>query len=594
MRQKVALSWMQALPGQLNELYSGQLGTIHRDLLASSLKDFAMREDEARVLKSIISQTRIGPGIIENANGLLAAALYLYPHQMPVETNIELIPDWFVKDYCKFLFTPPRLFQQIGEVDAYYQYFSKIVDLLHHRICIDSATAPWLKMGVLFIEHANFIPLYACQKNLKDLYVKRAEITRQILSLTGFQLDYTMPHRSPHRSKIRLGIYTRSLAANTETLASLPVYLHLNPAEFEKYIYVHTQNGSCYEQAAHNGADKFTVLPVDIKHCVEMMRRDDLDILFFSNNLTAVSNEPYFLASHRIARIQCVHFCQPNTTGQPFIDYFVLGDFLAKSVNPEQYYSEQVIALTGSAICFEHHASNESGRSTLTRESLGIPADSRIFISGANFFKIIPELIHFWANIVSAVEDSVLILYPFGPAWSNNYPKSSFVRNFENIFHQYGIKKERIKILDLLPAREDVMELLKLADVYLDAVPYSGATSLLDPLEIGIPPVVMQGKDLRFSQGAAILKELGVSRLIARTEVDYFRLAVTIAQNQEYRRSLKNSILAKMQLKPCFLNSRLYAQEMERALKILAHQHEIIRHPDTATGFSKISARNQV
>jgi len=585
LRETVALKWMSTSIDQLSGFYSGNLGAVHRQLLSSTIKDFALCEDEQRIAKLIISQTQICLGTSENTNNLLAAMLYLFPHQMPIETNIELIPDWFLKDYCKFLFTPPKIFSKLGEVDGYYQYFKKIVDLLHQNFLENPGTGQWLTMGASFLANANFIPLYVIQHNLKDLYIKRAEITEQILKLTGFQLGYNLPQRSSKRSKIRLGVYSKCIEENTETFASLPVYRHLDPGEFEKYIYVHTQNGNSPERLAQAWADKFTILPIDIKRCVEILRQDDLDILFFSNNLTAVSNEPYLLSNHRVARIQCVHFCQPSTTGQPYMDYFILGDQKNGQRRPDDYFSEKIIKLQGSGICFDVNSSKTHKNELTTRKQLEIDRRSIVFVSGANFFKITPELCHLWAKVLSAVDDSIFILYPFGPAWSSYYPKSSFIQNFENVFYQYGIIKERIKFIDPLPTQEDVKELLKLADVYLDAVPYSGATSLLDPLEIGIPPIVMEGKDLRFFQGASILKELGVPELIAKSEEDYIKLAVTIAQNQNIRNSLKDNILAKMQLKPPFLNSHLYAQEVGEALKRLFYQHQISRQPDRAIVF---------
>ena len=53
-------------------------------------------------------------------------------------------------------------------------------------------------------------------------------------------------------------------------------------------------------------------------------------------------------------------------------------------------------------------------------------------------------------------------------------------------------------ILNTLPHRDDIKGLLAITNVYLGAIPYSGATSLLDPLEAGVPPVVVQGDKLRF------------------------------------------------------------------------------------------------
>jgi predicted O-linked N-acetylglucosamine transferase (SPINDLY family) len=566
-RKSVALKWLGASGADLPLLYAGEGGKLHRNILNSPLKEFALSMDELQVAEMIINQMQHAGNLKPQLNYLLAAMLYFFPYQMPVETNIEFIPDWFLKDYCKFLFTPPNGFFQLGEVDGYYQYFSNIVDVLHRHIYADPGATPWLKMGVLFIEHANFIPLYVCQQNLKDLYIKRAEITEQVLKRTGFQLDYQLPQRPSKRFKIRLGVYSKSIEANTETFASLPVYRHLDPGEFEKYIYVHTQNGNLSERSAQAWADKFTVLPIDIKRCVEIMRQDDLDILFFSNNLTAVSNEPYLLANHRIARVQCVHFCQPNTTGQPYMDYFILGNLISGQSTPDECFSEKIAKTQGSGICFEINSSNAQKNELAARKQFEIDHQRIVFVSGANFFKITPELCHSWAHILSAVPKSILVMYPFGPAWTKSYPVDAFIRHVKDTFAQYKLKENRFRVLDTLPNRDAIKTLLHQSDIYLDAVPYSGATSLLDPLEVGVPPVVWEGPQLRFCQGALLLKELGMRDLIVRNKDDYITMAIRLANDANFRFAKREEIIEKMKSLPEFQNPVKYSRQIGNLFK---------------------------
>ena len=40
----------------------------------------------------------------------------------------------------------------------------------------------------------------------------------------------------------------------------------------------------------------------------------------------------------------------------------------------------------------------------------------------------------------------------------------------------------------------DVRKVMAMTDIYVDSFPYTGATSLLDPLEAGVPPVTMAGE----------------------------------------------------------------------------------------------------
>ena len=121
-------------------------------------------------------------------------------------------------------------------------------------------------------------------------------------------------------------------------------------------------------------------------------------------------------------------------------------------------------------------------------------------------------------------------------------------------------------MVDTLPGPEAVLALNRIADVYLDAVPYNGATSLLDPLRAGIPVVVADGGELRFAQGAAMLRELGVPELVAADEEEYVELAVQLGSDDSLLHSMRERIRDRMRRTPDFLNPRLYGRRVSEAL----------------------------
>jgi len=452
-------------------------------------------------------------------------------------------------------------------VDDYCRYIKRVFASFYKSIQQAPDSKPLQKPAHIFTQKAYFIPLYFSNENLGGLYFHRAAIAELSLKTQGYELDFTFPQRPAKRKKLRLGIYSKVIAPGTEAFATLPVYEYLNREEFEVLLYVHQSSGNPVESHARQLADRFLELPKDMKSSVDIIRADDLDALFFSNNLTAVMNQAFILANHRLARFQYVHFCQPLTTGLKHIDYFFLGDVLQEKGKEEERYHEQIIILEGSGICFDLRNSNAQPAAAKSREQIGIPENSIVFVSGANFFKIIPELRHLWARLLEKVPESVLVLYPFGPAWSASYPRTVFRDHFEKTFSKYDVKEERLIILDPLPTREDIKALLRITDVYLDAVPYSGATSLLDPLEVGVPPVVMEGEELRCRQGAAILRELGVEALVVKSEEEYLELAGRLAIDNKFRADLRETILNRMQDMPPFLDPKGYAEKIGAALK---------------------------
>jgi predicted O-linked N-acetylglucosamine transferase (SPINDLY family) len=567
LRAKLALRWLNASSSDLPQLYTGDIGSKHRNILTSDCKNFPLLPEERNLIGTQIALRKEDQQTSYFTNQTLAAMLYLGPHQMPVEFDVERLPDWFQLDYWHFLLSPPKLFHELNEVENYYCYFKDLVEFLHQKIRLNPSSKLWQRMAMIFIQKANFIPLYFSKENLADLYRKRAEIAEFALILGGFETDIFIPPHPIGMDKIRLGIYANSISPYTETYATLPFFEHLNHREFQIFLYVRQSDGNPLELYAKNMVDRFMVLPENTKTCSNIIRSDNLDVLFFSNNITAVTNQAFILANHRLARKQIVHFCQPATTGIKHIDHFLIGNMIHENRTAANQYSEKLVKLKGSGLCFDFHTRSSETNAQISLERLGTLNNTTMFISGANFFKITPELRHLWAKIISQAPDSILVLYPFGPAWSNSYPKDAFIKTIEEVFLKYHISKKRLIVLEPLPNRGNIISLLRSADVYLDAVPYSGATSLLDPLEAVVPPVVVQGDKLRFYQGAAILKDLGVPELVVNNETEYMQLALTLAHDSALRDRVKHAISTKMQGRPRFLNPKSYAKEISHALK---------------------------
>jgi predicted O-linked N-acetylglucosamine transferase (SPINDLY family)/ADP-heptose:LPS heptosyltransferase len=567
LREKIFFSWLNVPSNKIKEFYTGEHGNIHRRLLKSNIGEYPLSPKELQLAKMIVTEKQQSGNSFQQLNYLLAGMLYFPPHRLPMEVDIEKLPAWFQEDFWNFLIKFPALFHEPKEVKHYYRYFNSIVETLYQKIRQNPSSRIWQRLALIFIQRANLIPLYFSNKNLININRKRAEIAEIALNLCGFETDFLIPPHPPEMDKIRVGIYANSIAPYTEIFATLPIFKHLKHDEFEIFLYVRQSDDNPLERYAKQLVNRFTVLPENIKTGCDFIRSDNLDVLFFANNITAISNEAYILANHRMARKQIVHFCQPTTTGIKHIDHFLIGDKIHESEMAANQYSEKLVTLEGSGLCFDLPDRPSETNLQIHRERLGIQKSATMFISGANFFKIIPELRHIWAKIISKVPDSKLVLYPFGPAWSNSYPKNMFIHAVEDVFLKYHISKDRLIVLEPLPSRDDIISLLRCADVYLDAVPYSGATSLLDPLEAGVPPVVVQGDKLRFNQGAAILKDLGVHELVAKSETEYIDLALTLAHDKALRHRVSLEILTKMQDQPRFLNPKSYAKEISSVLK---------------------------
>jgi hypothetical protein len=255
------------------------------------------------------------------------------------------------------------------------------------------------------------------------------------------------------------------------------------------------------------------------------------------------------------------------------MDYYISGKLTDWCDDAEQHYQEKLLKLDGSAHCFSYGPEQNTATIKVSREILGIAESAVVFICGANLFKITPELSNTWAKIIAAVPNSVLVLYPFGPNWSQSYAKEVFKTNLNKTFSKQGVELDRLLILDPhpIPNRDDIKEYLKLADIYLDSYPFSGTTSVIDPLEVGLPVIARQGACFRSAMGAALVQELAMPDLVVSSEESYIQIGIALGTNRELRQQKSEYIQQKMLSKPGFLDSRAYSAQMGALF------HELIR-----------------
>jgi hypothetical protein len=208
-----------------------------------------------------------------------------------------------------------------------------------------------------------------------------------------------------------------------------------------------------------------------------------------------------------------------------------------------------------------------------SKKDFNILEDTFLFVSGANCFKILPEMQETWARILALTPGSRLLLHPFNPNWTNKYPEMRFRESLMRTMERHGVEFNRLIVSnEKLPTRADVVALLAIGDVYLDTFPYSGSISLTDPLETGVPTLVCEDKSLRSRQGAALLRDLGVEDLITDSAETYISKAVELAKNPGLRLEIRQIISKAMRAKPRFLNPERYGRNLGLLLETVVRE----------------------
>jgi predicted O-linked N-acetylglucosamine transferase (SPINDLY family) len=557
LRRELAACWLGMPPADVARHYAERLGNMQRTVQASGLRDGLPSDDDRDFisrLKTALSEDsprQVNPG------KLLAAMPFLFPHEMPHRYELEAVPPWLLRDYLAFTLTGPAMFRTIGEAEAYYAYSARWTGYLHDKVLANSYNEFWRNIGWFFTQNASFIQVYFNTHNLRDLYKKRAAILERIFHVRHGQVDHAFGPRAP-RNRLRLGILAAHYAPQTETYATLPIYRYLDRTKFEVLLFALKQTNHPLEQFCVRHADRFIELRGDLRQRLQVLRAADLDLVLVGTNTTLVTNDTTMLALHRIARIQVASVCSCTTTGMRNMDYYLSGR-LSEPPDAQAHYTEKLVMLDGPAHCFDF--GDEPPKppvETLNRESLGIAGDATVFVSGANFYKILPEVEDTWMRILSAIPGSRLVLYPFNPNWSSVYPAEAFRERLDAAMARYGLDRGRVIVLRAAPARPDVLQRLRLADIYLDSFPYCGATSLLDPLEARLPIVIMDGGPARTLQGAAFLRDLKMDELIVKNADEYVALAARLAGDAGLRDRIRGRLETAMRAIPSFLDSKSY------------------------------------
>jgi len=124
-----------------------------------------------------------------------------------------------------------------------------------------------------------------------------------------------------------------------------------------------------------------------------------------------------------------------------------------------------------------------------------------------------------------------------------------------------GIRPERIQFVDRLPQRQ-YMELYQRIDINLDTTPYTGHTTTLDALWMGVPVVTLTGETAVSRGSASILQNLGLSELIATATDRFSDLATHLAGDLPRLSGLRRSLRERMKNSP-LMNEQQFARDME-------------------------------
>jgi protein O-GlcNAc transferase len=273
---------------------------------------------------------------------------------------------------------------------------------------------------------------------------------------------------------------------------------------------------------------------------VDVTQRDDLsaaqllvdlevDIAIDLKGYTADSR-PGILA-HRPAPVQIAYIGFPGTSGAPFIDYLVADRFVLPE-HEQCWYSEKIIYLPDTY--YVTNDRNPIAQRTPTRAQAGLPEAGFVFCCFNNNFKIRSASFDIWMRLLHRIPGSVLWLLEDNPSSRQNLCAEAQAR---------GVDPRRLVFAPRI-AQADHLARHRLADLFLDTLPYNAHTTSTDALWVGLPVLTCTGTTLVGRVAGSLLLALGVPELVTGTPQEYEALALQLATDGERLRGLREKIVA--------------------------------------------------
>jgi predicted O-linked N-acetylglucosamine transferase (SPINDLY family) len=242
------------------------------------------------------------------------------------------------------------------------------------------------------------------------------------------------------------------------------------------------------------------------------------------------------LASLRLAPVQVAAWGHPETTGLPTIDYYLSGEVL-EPTGAQAHYSERLVALPHLG-CFVQPSKVETVAPDFGE--WGIEARTPLLLCPGTPFKYAPQHDWIFPEIARRLGRCRFVFFTH---WTRGLSEKLRLR-LAGAFNRGGLAFDQYAAFIPWQQKPAFYQLLKRADVFLDTIGFSGFNTAVQAVECGVPIVTREGRFMRGRLASGILKQMGLSELIAHTEEDYVALAVKLARDTEYREHIHSRIAA--------------------------------------------------
>lgn len=283
----------------------------------------------------------------------------------------------------------------------------------------------------------------------------------------------------------------------------------------------------------------------------QRIRLDAIDILVDLAGHTGQNRLPVF--ARKPAPIQVTWLGYWATTGLRAIDY-ILCDAHCLPENERRFFVEQPLYLPETRLCFTPPADDIPINP--------LPAYERGYVTFGcfnNLSKMTDAVVAVWALILLGVAGSRLFLK------SKPLAEDAVRREVLARFAAHSIGAERL-LLEGSSMRAQYFAAYRSVDIVLDPFPFTGGTTSIEGLWMGVPVLTLRGDRMIAHQGEAILHNVGLADWIAADVDAYVQQAVARAGDLQSLAKLRGELRERLLASPLCDGPR-FAKNLESAFK---------------------------
>ena len=330
------------------------------------------------------------------------------------------------------------------------------------------------------------------------------------------------------------------------------VLAHLDRKLLDVFLY--TTNAYADDLTLRLQAMGFTwrsLVGVSDDSATQHIRDGAIDILVdlsghtIQNRLTLFARKP---APIQVTWIGCF-----ATTGLQAIDY-ILCDSYVLPHNEAGHFVEKPWYLPDTRLCFT------PPKYEIAVGALPAVTNGRVtFCCFNNLGKMNDEVVALWARVLHAVPGSCLFLK------AKQLNDLSMHRYTSARFAAHGIAADRL-MLEGSSSRTDYLRTYNKVDIALDPFPFTGGTTTLEGLWMGVPVITRRGNRFIAHQGESIIHNVGMSDWIAADNEAYVAIAVARASDLSGLASRRANLRSQLLASP-LCNALVFARNLEAAFR---------------------------